>query len=411
MEANAGMASEAEDAEALAALQQEIVTLKQQLGVKETEASAIAGQNGIAPAPRPAPTVGGAAAAASGGAALLPRRMEWERKRASPAISQPSELSILQFNVLADGLCGLSPTLGDFSRPPKDVLGWEYRGPMILDEMLRHDADIITAQEVDHFEDTFAAPMSRAGYSGLFQKKPCSPCLSFCSLEDGCAFWYKTSRVQLVSYEAFQYADRRKEEDEILNQGAQIAVLRLIATGQLVIVANTHLKASKTAKGEVVRAMEAQQLFDTVASVKAHAERSHSVSAIPYIIAGDFNATPTEDEGGDLCYKACLAHPLGARSAYPTTLEKPELFTTWKIRGKGGIRSADTLPVGSPGSSPPTVEESDKCNYIDYIFYGGGLAAPVGRLSIPDGDAIGTDRLPSATWPSDHLSILAVFEM
>jgi endonuclease/exonuclease/phosphatase family metal-dependent hydrolase len=164
----------------------------------------------------------------------------------------------------------------------------------------------------------------------------------------------------------------------------------------------------------VVRAMEAQQLLDTLAAVKATAERTHGVASIPFIVAGDFNATPTEDEGGDTCFKVCMAHPLSLTSAYPTTLERPELYTTWKIRSKGTRGGGEAaLPAGSPGSSPPTpsADESDKCNYIDYIFYGGGLPAPVGRLSIPDGDTIGTDRLPSAAWPSDHLSILAVFEM
>jgi nocturnin len=402
-----------EDAESLAELQQEILSLRQQLGMKaaavglpqpHVETGADASTNGA-----------GADSTGSSGSAgpLLPRRMEWERKRASPAASQQAELSLLQFNVLADGLCGLSPTLGDFSRPPKEVLDWGYRGPLLVAEMLRHNADVITSQEVDHFGDTFLPPLKRAGYAGLFHKKPCSPCLAFCEQEDGCALWYKASRLELVSYEAFQYSDRRGEEDEILNQGAQIATLRVIATGQLLIVANTHLKASKNAKGEVVRAMEAQQLLDTLATVKATAERNYGVASIPFLVAGDFNGTPTEDEGGDMCFKTCLAHPLGLRSAYPTTLDQPELYTTWKIRSKRGTPRGSQPPAESASSSltPRPVDESEARNYIDYIFYGGGLAPPVGRLSIPDEDAIGADRLPSASWPSDHLSILAVFEL
>jgi hypothetical protein len=148
--------------------------------------------------------------------------------------------------------------------------------------------------------------------------------------------------------------------------------------------------------------------------VKATAERNYGVASIPILVAGDFNATPTEDEGGDVCFKTCVAHPLGLRSAYPTTLDQPELYTTWKIRTKRGTPRSSEPPAGSassPSLTPVPVDESDKCNYIDYIFYGGGLAPPVGRLSIPDGGTIGADRLPSASWPSDHLSILAVFEL
>lgn len=398
-----------EDTQTLAQLQQEILSLRQQLGFR-----------GEAEPTSPPPAAAAAAAASGGGddgtgsggsaataspVQLLPRRIEWERKRSAPATGQ-NELTLLQFNVLADGLCGLSPTLGDFSRPPKEVLDWGYRGPLLVAEMLRHNADVITAQEVDHFDDTFEPPLQRAGYAGLFHKKPCSPCLAFSEQEDGCAMWYKTSRLQLVSYMAFQYSDRRGEEDEILNQGAQIATLRVLATGQLIIVANTHLKASKNAKGEAVRALEAKQLCDTLTTVKLRAERNFGVHSIPFIVAGDFNGTPTEDEGGDECFKTCLAHPLGMRSAYPTTIDQPELYTTWKIRTRGGKVG---LGEDSPAASSP-VQESEKSNYIDYIFYGGGLT-PVGRLSIPDGDTLGPDRLPSAAWPSDHLSILAVFEL
>jgi len=213
-----------------------------------------------------------------------------------------------------------------------------------------------------------------------------------------------------VGYVAFQYVDRTKKDPVVLNQGAQIALLRVLATGQLLLVANTHLKASKNAAGEAVRAIQAQQLLDAVAEQKAQAEAAHSVAAIPFLIAGDFNATPTEDEGGDACFRACVDHSLGVQSAYPTTLEQPALYTTWKIRSKGA-RGVPPQASTSPGSSPPPAQESDKCNYIDYIWYGGGLGPPAGRLAIPDGDAIGTDRLPSAAWPSDHLSLLAVFDL
>ena len=132
-------------------------------------------------------------AAAPSPSALLPRRVEWTRKRSAPDEAAPCAISLLQFNVLADGLSGRSPTLGDFTRPPAAVMDWAYRGPLLVEEMLRHEADVITAQEVDHFSDYFVPRLARAGYSGMFHKKPDSPCRSVCELEDGCALWYKRS--------------------------------------------------------------------------------------------------------------------------------------------------------------------------------------------------------------------------
>ena len=136
-----------DDAQTLAKLQQEIVSLRQQLGVHATQPAVETDSSGES-------TSGGEGAHSSG--LLLSRRMEWERKRATPAAGQANELTMLQFNVLADGLCGLSPTLGDFSRPPKEVLDWGYRGPLLVAEMLRHNADVITAQVMTTLELVFS---------------------------------------------------------------------------------------------------------------------------------------------------------------------------------------------------------------------------------------------------------------
>ena len=68
---------------------------------------------------------------------LLPRQIEWECRQAqAPGRNQPAEISVLQFNVLADGLCGRSPTLGGFTRPPREILEWAYRGPLLVEVRL-----------------------------------------------------------------------------------------------------------------------------------------------------------------------------------------------------------------------------------------------------------------------------------
>jgi hypothetical protein len=76
--------------------------------------------------------------------ALLPRQIEWECRQAqAPGRSQPAEISVLQFNVLADGLCGRSPTLGGFTRPPREILEWAYRGPLLVEVRLTYHGLVI----------------------------------------------------------------------------------------------------------------------------------------------------------------------------------------------------------------------------------------------------------------------------
>ena len=75
---------------------------------------------------------------------LLPRQIEWECRQAqAPGRNQPAEISVLQFNVLADGLCGRSPTLGGFTRPPREILEWAYRGPLLVEVRLTYHGLVI----------------------------------------------------------------------------------------------------------------------------------------------------------------------------------------------------------------------------------------------------------------------------
>lgn len=51
--------------------------------------------------------------------------------------------------------------------------------------------------EVDHFYDWFQPQLARVGYEGVFKKKPKSPCLDFCDLEDGCCVFVRTDRCTM----------------------------------------------------------------------------------------------------------------------------------------------------------------------------------------------------------------------
>eukprot|EP01041_Mallomonas_annulata_P002674 gene2674-5263_t len=95
------------------------------------------------------------------------------------SLSEPTNLfgfRVLQFNILADGLSGLHPDLGEFSRISPCHLKWSYRKDRILNEILQYEPDIISLQEVDHYYDFFLPELSLRGYDGLFAPKPASSC-------------------------------------------------------------------------------------------------------------------------------------------------------------------------------------------------------------------------------------------
>jgi len=124
-------------------------------------------------------------------------------------------VSVLQFNVLADSLA----TRDAFPLVPADVLVWSYRWPLILEEMTRHQPDIVclevrgrlrhrtgrsrvradplflpppavpfVAQEVDHYHDHVAPAMEARGYQGVFLPKGRK------SNVDGSAVFYLASK-------------------------------------------------------------------------------------------------------------------------------------------------------------------------------------------------------------------------
>ena len=53
-----------------------------------------------------------------------------------------SNLRILQFNMLADGLSGLRSDLGAFSRAKSEYVNWNDRKAKLLYEILQYDPDV-----------------------------------------------------------------------------------------------------------------------------------------------------------------------------------------------------------------------------------------------------------------------------
>lgn len=122
------------------------------------------------------------------------------------SLSTIGSLRVQQFNVLADGLSGLRPDLGAFSRVSKSQLDWSHRRYQLLHEIVQYNADVVTLQECDHFHDFFLPEMHRLGYTGYFAPKPTSTCLEVSDVSDGCAIFIRRSKLDVVSVEVcFQH--------------------------------------------------------------------------------------------------------------------------------------------------------------------------------------------------------------
>ena len=87
-----------------------------------------------------------------------------------------------------------------FVECPDEALDWRTRRFRMLEEIARHDADIVCLQEVDHFK-FLRKSLASLGYVGHFLPKPDSPCLYLAdnSGPDGCAIFYKQDKFDMLN--------------------------------------------------------------------------------------------------------------------------------------------------------------------------------------------------------------------
>jgi len=314
-------------------------------------------------------------------------------------------------------------THNNFIKCPDSALKWEYRSSLILEELLRSEADVFCLEEVDHYHDFYEPELSKHGYEGLFVPKCNSPCLSFPNNNgpDGCALMFRSERFQLVKRKDLvlkntsggnssqvamlvelcpkegrstvdkKYDSAEKESDsdsssrskeDWSNELAPAVKEKNASCDESlqdtfsVYIGVAHLKAKPP--GAELRKAQGQHLIEEMIAF--------SKEGSPVIIAGDFNGSPTEPVYRH--FTNLEAHPqLPLRSSYGDDGIEPD-FTSWKIRSE--VESKYT---------------------IDYLWYHPD-ALCLGRIwGLPSSAEIGEAALPCAKYPSDHIALCAEFHL
>lgn len=286
-----------------------------------------------------------------------------------------SLIRVMQWNVLAQAL---GEGLDCFVQCPLEAISWSRRKFLILEEILTYRPHILCLQEVDHYYDTLQPVLSSLGYGSSFCPKPWSPCLAVEGNNgpDGCALFFDQTRFQLLDGASVQLSAMRIPT----NQVALLSMLRCRLTGACVCVAVTHLKARSG--WEWLRSAQGSDLLRHLHSLV----QKHSIdsSHVPLLVCGDFNAAPNEE-----VYRRFAASALGLDSAYKMLSRdgsaEPD-YTTWKIRPSG-----------------------ECCTTLDYIWYSRDSLRVDAVLELPTEEQIGLNRLPSFSYPSDHLSLVCDF--
>ena len=114
--------------------------------------------------------------------------------------------------------------------------------------------DIIGMEEVDRFGGFFAPALSLFGYQGIFNAKPRAPGVQLGFYSDGCALFWKADKFDLV--------DKARRSFRVGTQVYLLATLRHKASGRAIVVAVTHLKASKSEENARIRSLQSQELLE-----------------------------------------------------------------------------------------------------------------------------------------------------
>ena len=322
----------------------------------------------------------------------------YERKWVPTGGAQGSSdrfISVLQFNMLAEGLSSGPQSKAPFPMSPDDsmtksdkrdyggfteivhpeiVLNFEMRRWRLLDVLLQGGAapyDVICVEEIDRYRGFFAPILRLFGYDGLFVPKPRAPGVRMGWYSDGCALFFRTEMFELLSQESIEY--------QVGNQVFLTAGLKHLDSEKILLFAVTHLKAQSNEVNEQIRA---RQIDELVAHLD---EKASLLKADAVVLCGDFNADPG-GVGNHSAIQRLLRY--GKRdfiSAYGIDPPSKELYTTWKIRGMNTMK-----------------------RIIDYIF-SSGAAHCIEILDVPQD--IEVAKLPGLRYPSDHIAIGARFEI
>lgn len=371
-----------------------------------------------------------------------PNEREWHILDDIPAAET---LSVLSYNVLCDKYC----TTAQYGYTPSEVLSWDYRKNIILNEVRDHDADIICLQEVDmeSYNEFFRRELAYNDYRGVFWPKSRAKTMpeKEAKLVDGCATFYKGTKYISLDKQVIDFANTAinrpdmKGEHDIFNRVMprdNIAVATFLEnrlTGSRLIVVNAHIfwdPAFKDVKLVQVAILVEQvsALADkwtkhppcTDKSTRRHSEVEGEAKAdalpeesttepspsleyssgnqIPLLICGDFNSS-----AGSGVYDLLT---LGSVAGNHSDLAN---------RGYGNFTRDGMAHGFSLKSAYSGTDELSFTNYtpnftgiLDYIWYSTNTLQVRGLLGNVDQDYLRkVPGFPNQHFPSDHLSLRA----
>ena len=334
--------------------------------------------------------------------------------------------TIQQFNILADGLAqGGGFTLVE---DPAD-LELSYRFPLMRQEVLNANPDILTIQELN-CAHLFGEILP--DHTMILCPKLKSPACRFGALPDGLGMFVNRNMFDILDVNVFYY----NAGTTGVNSGAIIACLVDKRNGTGLVVATTHLKSKVPFESKRVTQMS--ELLHKIQGMQFYLQGVLNMARLPQVIlTGDFNSSPdlqvyqmVYDQNFESAYNSnSLLLPANKETAVgqerlPVTeyLKGEPTFTTMKFREKMIAHTIDYIWVSNITTTNQQSGLTNVFNTTTATTAGTTTSADEkdnkavstknlmvqATWSMPSEEEVGPKGLPNKKYPSDHLSIAAI---
>lgn len=173
-----------------------------------------------------------------------------------------------------------------------EAFRWENRKVRLLEEIRKHNADVISLVELDH-PDYFAECLENE-WDMVFHKRP-RP-----SSKDGCGVFWRRSKFSKVAEQGFDFVDGSDDKGRAKRDRCCLMVLlefRCLSAPPLVVV-STHLAKDPDDRSQTaIRVRQVTQIMENLTEFT----EQHGAEDAPVVLCGDLNARHFGEIRGIAC--------------------------------------------------------------------------------------------------------------
>lgn len=334
------------------------------------------------------------------------------RHEHTAVLAGEKSLRVISYNILADLYAD-----GDFARKhlfptcPSYAMDIDYRKQLLIKELLGYNGDLICMQEVDEkvFNYDLEPVLSHIGFEGHFDAKAGQ-------VTEGLAVFYRTGKLRLLErnrfvlstelqtnvlfsdmWEKLQTNEKVKERVSERSTVLQVSVLESVEDpSRIIVLGNTHLYFHPNA--DHIRILQGGICMQLLQQIICLYQTKNPGKDVSLLFCGDFNSTPEFGIYRFMTTQLIDSEDIDWSSCPEECIKGVEIYHNYEMESACGLPPYTNYTVGFYGC-------------LDYIFYQTDKFTVKKVIPMPTHEEVTEHTaLPSITFPSDHIAIIADLE-